>query len=94
MGGRIKGLWYKLLEKIAEHSSRMAKEGKVRNPHDRYAGADFKSTEEVFSEFQKRRDLKPGAEDEDLSKVLDDVLDEMPPGEDGSLYAKRRPHKP
>jgi len=93
-GSRLRGLWFKFLEKIAEHSSRMAKEGQVRNPRDRYAGTNLKDTQEQFSEFQKRRELKPGAEDGDLSKVLDDVLEEMPPGQEGSLYAQRRPKKP
>jgi|SRR5215831_14573819 len=93
LGGYIKVAWVKLLEKIAEHSTRMADETKRKSP-DRFAGTDFKSTQEVFSDFQKKRDLKPAAEDEDLSEVLDDVLQGAPPSEDNGLYAKRVPKKP
>jgi len=93
LGGHIKVLWVKVLEKIAEHSSRMASETKRKTP-DHFSGTDFKSTQEVFSDFQKKRDLKPAAEDEDLSEVLDDVLKEMPPSDGPGLYAKRAPRKP
>jgi hypothetical protein len=93
VGGYLKVFWVKVLEKIAEHSSRMANETK-RKTSDRFDGTDFKSTQEVFSDFQKKRDLKPAAEDEDLSEVLDDVLKETPPSEGVGLFAKRAPRKP
>jgi hypothetical protein len=92
VGGYIKVGWVKFLEKIAEHSSRLADETKRKSP-DRFSGTDFKSTQEVFSDFQKKRDLKPAAEDEDLSEVLNDVLQGAPPSEDVGLYAKRAPRK-
>ncbi len=69
---------------------------KTAKNKDRFVASGIKNTQEVFSDFQKKSDLKPAARDEDLSKMLDDVFDKTPKQEGSGLYGKPppRPHKP
>ncbi|MFO1519395.1 MAG: hypothetical protein U1F57_07025 [bacterium] len=89
---RFKTLWDRVRQKIAERSkgnqeNSQRKSGRYK---DQYAGVGVKDVKEYFSDFQKKDDMKPGAEDHELSKVIDDVLDEMPPNPDSGLYGGRR----
>jgi hypothetical protein len=47
--------------------------------------------EEELLDFQRNKPPRPAAKDNELSDVLDNVLDQMPKGSDSGLYAKKHP---
>jgi hypothetical protein len=63
-----------------------------RESRDKYGASAAQDTQEVFGDVQsKRRSLKPGATDSDLSDVLDDALKGKASTQDSGLYAQKRP---
>lgn len=95
---RLKPFVERIKEKVAAWSAKKEAPppaSKVGRFNDRYAGTNVKDVKEYFTDFQQKNDMKPGAEDHELSEVIDDLLDQTSSqAEDKGLYAPRRPKPP
>ncbi|GEM_PF-5265529 len=81
---QLKKLGLQLQKKVLETTAQISKAGEIKKPSP---------PSPEFIQFQKRKDLKPAAHDADLSKVLEDVLQETPPQEGEGLYTQNPAEK-